>query len=228
MNKEQTKKIMALVDLAKEDSKQFAKQLASEIFLMELNNIKTKEQGFNIYDFTSTNAQRMALNGVYHHKGYKIASDSHMLIAIKDTYDESLEGRILLKDAQPLDGFKYPDYESINPKYDGTNYAEIDFYKFNGFIKEYKAHHEMLSSRDKRLHEEYVKIGECYYDLMLMQTFIKGMKYLGTNKLLFDNKNPDGRCAYVESDKGWAVIMPYMNPNENLKDYETPKQVYEL
>ena len=228
MNKLQLDKILTLVDLAKDENKKFAKQIASEIFLMELNNTKSKTQGFDIYDFTSKDARRMALNGVYHHNGCRIACDAHVLIAIKDTYDENLEGKILLKDAQSLDGFKYPDYESIKPKYDGTNNAEIDFDKVDGFIKEYKAHHKMLSAKDKKFHEEYVKIGEWYCDLLLMQTFIKGMKYLGTNKLLFDNKDPYRRCAYVESDKGWAVIMPIMNPNADLTDGETPKQVYSL
>ena len=63
MNKLQLDKILTLVDLAKDENKKFAKQIASEIFLMELNNTKSKTQGFDIYDFTSKDARRMALNG---------------------------------------------------------------------------------------------------------------------------------------------------------------------
>ena len=53
---------------------------------------------FNIYNYVANDEIRPAMNGVFHDRGNKVASDAHILIAIKEDYPAEYEGAVLLKD----------------------------------------------------------------------------------------------------------------------------------
>jgi len=53
---------------------------------------------FNIYNYVADDEIRPAMNGVFHDRGNKVASDAHILIAIKEEYPAEYEGAVLLKD----------------------------------------------------------------------------------------------------------------------------------
>lgn len=53
---------------------------------------------FNIYNFVANDEIRPTMCGVYHDRGNKVASDSHILVAIKEDYPAEYEGKVILKD----------------------------------------------------------------------------------------------------------------------------------
>ena len=53
---------------------------------------------FNIYNYVSDDELRPMMCGVFHDNGTRVASDSHILIAIKEDYPAEHEGSVLLKD----------------------------------------------------------------------------------------------------------------------------------
>lgn len=53
---------------------------------------------FNIYNYVAKDETNQALKGVFHDRGNKVASDAHILIAIKEDYPAEYEGTVLLKD----------------------------------------------------------------------------------------------------------------------------------
>lgn len=69
---------------------------------------------FDIYKMASKDETRPVMCGVFHDKGYKVASDATVLVAVRDAYDEALEGHILDRKGQDIIG-KYPKWESVFP-----------------------------------------------------------------------------------------------------------------
>jgi hypothetical protein len=122
--------------------------------------------------------------GVYHDNGFKVASDSHILIAIKDEYNPELEGRILMKDGELLDkdDYKYPVWKSVIPDLKSkicpktSEVVKIDFDKWAELYKGYKA--------DKKLKiEKYtVKIGNAYYGVELFNLLVAALKKIGKDE----------------------------------------------
>lgn len=53
---------------------------------------------FNLYNYVANDEIRPAMNGVFHDRGNKVASDAHIMIAIKEDYPAEYEGAVLLKD----------------------------------------------------------------------------------------------------------------------------------
>ena len=118
----------------------------------------TSSSKFRWYDYTENDkkAIRKQMTGIYHDNGYKVASDSHILIAMKEQYPEEYEGKILKKDGSFVDE-KYKKYLEmfINSGIDfsGNIYKEYEFIydnegkTYHGIIDlllEYDDHFEII------------------------------------------------------------------------------------
>ena len=78
----------------------------------------------NYYDFVSTEQARYFLMGIYHKDGLKVMTDSRILLAVKENYDPELEGVILSKNMEKING-QFPNWHKVVP--DMSNYKEITF-----------------------------------------------------------------------------------------------------
>ena len=60
--------------------------LINEVIALDINEKKAKDSKFNIYDFASKDKDpyRECMCGVYHDKGWRVASNAQTLIAIKE------------------------------------------------------------------------------------------------------------------------------------------------
>lgn len=157
------------------------KKTVQEILRIEENRASGK---FDYYKYTCTEPLRMTLMGVYHDNGFKVASNLHILIAIKDEYNPELEGRILMKDGELLDeDAKYPNWKSVIPDLESRKFpkmcevVKIDFDKWAELYKGYKV--------DKKLKiEKYiVKVGNAYYGVELFNLLVAALKKIGKDEL---------------------------------------------
>lgn len=233
ITQEQLKRLNRIYEISNEEE---VRRLIEEVIALETNASKIKESNFNIYDFASKDksSYQEVMTGVYHEEGWRVASDLHILIAIKDEYDEKCEGKVLRVDGSEIDttsvGVKrYPKWKTVHPSYKDTISYKIDFSKLEEWMKIYKVHHKMMAAGERKRHTEYVQIGKSYYSLKLLYTFAKGMKYLGADSLIQSiEKDGEKMPGFVETEKGWAVIMPIMNTNKGGENKDEQYNVYEF
>ena len=227
----QIERLNKIIDLT--ENNKDVRTLIDEILCLDINEKRAKETKFNFYDFASKDAYKECMEGVFHTNGWMVASNSHILIASKENYDEKNEGKVLRKDGSEIDttetSRRYPKWEVIKPSFKETASYKIDFSKLEEWMKLYKAHQKLMTTRERKRHIEYMKIGNNYYNLKLFYTFAKGVKYLGSDSIIQSiGEDGEKKVGYVDTEKGWAVIMPIMNPNKGITNKEEQYNVYEF
>lgn len=180
---------------------------------------KTKSK-FKIWDYVSDDALRPAMCHVYHDSGFKVASDGHILIAVKEDYDPSLEGRLMLKNGTLAseNEYRYPRWRDVIPNTELMIMvpAKIDFDKLKGFESDFKA---KIKAADRKYATTAVRVGTCWFKLEYLVKMAKVMEHIGTDTLMV---NADGkRAALASNDKGKALLMPILG-------YDTAEFKYEL
>ena len=234
INQEQLERLKKVIELS-EGNKDII-NLINEIIALDINEKKAKDSKFNIYDFVSKdkNPYRECLCGVYHDRGWRVASNSHTLIAIKEEYDKKYEGKILREDNSEIVisgrfSESYPKWESVKQSYKKKASFKIDFDRLAEWMRLYKSHHKTMSVKEKKCHTEYVKVRDSYYSLTMFNTFASGMKYLGTDKIIQCTEEKGYRePAFAETERGWAAIMPIMSPDKYIQPVTGNVYVYEF
>lgn len=120
---------------AKEDILKALDHIRAAIFI----ETPAPKGAFNIYDYTHTDDKlRPVMCGVFHDGGYKVASDTNVLVAYKDSYEPEKEGKIIGKDGRVIDG-KYPKWRTVIPCMEESERTEIDTAKVYEILKEERA-----------------------------------------------------------------------------------------
>lgn len=196
----------------------YFKELIEAIVRIE-SEPKTKSK-FKIWDYVSDDPIRPAMCHVYHDKGFKVASDGHILIAIKEDYDPSLEGRLMLKNGTlaPENEYRYPRWRDVIPNTELMIMApvKLDFEKIKSFEADFKA---KMKAENRKYATTAVRVTEnCWFKLEYLVKLAKVMEHIGTDTLMV---NPDGRrAALTSSDKGKALLMPIVCPENAEFRYE--------
>lgn len=203
---------------------------------------------FNIYNYVADDEIRPAMNGVFLNDGWKTASDSHILISIKEDYPAEYEGAVLLKDGsyvetevavwdaesnKPVtiqhrtawvdkDGNNhhvYPKWESVIPNVSAGGYRP---YKFD--------REKFYSWVDEKRTEHKAETGKGikWSPNWLCKVGPCGFKaewfarFIEAMDALGTDEvylHEDGRhAALVQSDKGKCILMPVMQPDSFGED----------
>ena len=113
MKAESMKHLQKMYAMCNEDMGYF-KELIEAIIRIE-SEPKTKSK-FKIWDYVSDDDLRPAMCRVFHDSGFKVASDGHILIALKEEYDSELEGKLLQKDGTiATQHTNYPKWRDVIP-----------------------------------------------------------------------------------------------------------------
>ena len=170
---------------------------------------------FNIYDFTNDdNGTRPVMGCVHHEDGYKVASDSRVLIAVKDAYPETLEGKNIDKKGEESE-YKYPSWDKLfcaNQK-TAPGYR-IDFDKLTDWVKEHNAEKKIMGKRGAR--KAFVKVGPAFFSLECLFRLAKFMKAQGTDILHIEEARRAATCFSEDGSKG--LIMPCVATSIDYKD----------
>lgn len=98
--------------LQKEDVEKHIKDQLMQVLRIENEESASKQRKFNLWDCVDKSGIRPVMSCIFHDGGYKVASEGHYLVAVKDEYPETFEGKCLRKDGEFVDGV-YPDWKSV-------------------------------------------------------------------------------------------------------------------
>lgn len=191
---------------------------------------------FDIYKMAAKDELRPVMCGVFHDKGYKVASDSHILVAVRDAYDEALEGHILDRKGQDIIG-KYPKWESVFPSETSEEKKAytLDTAAVYELLRQEKAE-KKAAGRDGVARRGYVKVGDTFFRADKLAMICTFMDAYGAKEITTYGQR---RAAAVYAPDGSkALIMPavfarnggctYYSQNEpTISDtYEKEKGAY--
>ena len=211
------KHLQKMHSMCSEDMGYFKKLIEAIIRIESEPKAKSK---FKIWDYVSDDNLRPAMCHVYHDSGFKVASDSHILVAVKEDYDPSLEGRLMLKNETlaPENEYCYPKWRNVIPNTEFMEMvpAKIDFDKLKGFEADFKA---KMKAENRKYAKTAVRVTKnCWFNLEYLVEIARAMEHIGTDTLMV---NADGRSvALASSDKGYALLMPIVCPENAEFAYE--------
>ena len=171
---------------------------------------------FNIYNYVSKEELRPALNGVFHEEGNRVASDAHILVALKEGYDHDVEGKIIGPDGAKIDpgaNRTYPKWQSIIPKQEKLD-KEYKTYQvtdekreaFKRFVEEKRLEYKATHWKGTKWQDWwYVKFGPAYFKVKYFDLLLTAMDRIGADGIMMkDEKLP---CV-AKTVAGSALLMP--------------------
>ena len=186
---------------AGEDIENAVKHLRAALF-METPAPSLK---MNLYDIADDdNGTRPIMGCVNHKDGYKVASDSCVLVAIKSDYPEEMEGQSIDKKGEVSD-YKYPQWWKLfNSQQRQAEGYQIDFGKLTDWRREFAAEKKLKGKWGAI--RAYVKVGDAFFGFEKFVKMAKFMKAVCCNTLHVEAYNRAASCFAEDGSKG--LIMP--------------------
>jgi len=78
-------------------------------------NTVFRDEKLDLSKFVGKDEMRPAMTGILHENGLKVASDSHILVAVYSHYKSEYEGKIVTPKGEIIDG-SYPNWKSVLPE----------------------------------------------------------------------------------------------------------------
>lgn len=166
------------------------------------------------------------LTGVYHDNGYVVGTNAHILLARKEDYNKSLEGKITNKKGEVIDG-KYPNWRAVVEGETTTNSWGINLDELHAFVRGVLAKLKADGAKKSTIDSATIafkdtdgKIIVC--DAKTLDKALRGAKSIGATE--FGNKSET--FAHAQTKKGYVVcptISTYHSINDNCFVY-APKE----
>lgn len=162
-----------------------------------------KECFLDFFNFISSDGFHRNMEGVYHEKGYKIATDGRILVMAKADYEKRFEGVILSKELIPINS-TYPTYKRVLP--DFSKMQEISF----GFEQ---------ATKDMREAKDFIRIAKKLRRGDLIPYQMPNGGYVSKDNLEriieFITCYPDARCFCFEDNSKMIAFV-----SGKLSNYE--------
>lgn len=146
------------------------------------------------------NFLRPQMCGVFHDNGFRVASDTYVVVAVRQDYPADLEQKIIGRDGQEIkEGGRYPRWRYVFPETAGEGYA-VDSSAVRDLMR--------LERADKKglARVAYVKAGNTFFRASHMKSLCEFMDAYGAHDLRVCGP---GRPAYVNAPDGSrAAICP--------------------
>ena len=244
LNSEELKEL--LKQTTNEDTKEEIKEALDAVLRQEQRSIeynavldkqepitpiyKEEKKPIAVTEFVETDKKEAeihpVLTGVYHDNGYVVGTNAHILLARKEDYNKSLEGKITNKKGEVIDG-KYPNWRAVVEGETTTNSWGINLDELHAFVRgvltKLKADGAKKSTIDSAtiaFKDTDGKIIVC--DAKTLDKALRGAKSIGATEF----GNTSETFAHAQTKKGYVVcptISTYHNINDNCFVY-TPKE----
>lgn len=187
----------------------------------------------NLFKYTSKDDMRPAMTGVFHDKGFAVASDASILVADKASYDKKKEGKVVDKDGKPIKDVKYPQWRQLFND-DATKEA-FNFAELRDFLASVRAEMEAEYASEKERNPQYKEtktdfinntminlcLGEntvISFRLGRLEKFADFAEHIGAHQLEYTDER---RAVAARSDKGVVMLMPVLTDFTNNKRFDT-------
>ena len=191
---------------------------------------KEEKKPIAVTEFVETDKKEAeihpVLTGVYHDNGYVVGTNAHILLARKEDYNKSLEGKITNKKGEVIDG-KYPNWRAVVEGETTTNSWGINLDELHAFVRgvltKLKADGTKKSTIDSAtiaFKDTDGKIIVCY--AKTLDKALRGAKSIGATEF----GNTSETFAHAQTKKGYVVcptISTYHSINDNCFVY-APKE----
>ena len=160
------------------------------------------------------NEVRPALSGVYHDGGYVVATDGFVLLARKEDYDKSLEGKVTDQKGNMV-ATAYPKWQKLVSPANGYS-AGVEINGLHSFVRGVFV--KLKSKKANKQNRSNIGIafkdanGEIrLYNANNLDKFLSGMESIGAKDIIVDASLGG---LYATSAHGYVVVMP--TPVQNL------------
>ena len=191
---------------------------------------KEEKKPIAVTEFVETDKKEAeihpVLTGVYHDNGYVVGTNAHILLARKEDYNKSLEGKITNKKGEVIDG-KYPNWRAVVEGETTTNSWGINLDELHAFVRGVLAKLKADGAKKSTIDSATIafkdtdgKIIVC--DAKTLDKALRGAKSIGATE--FGNKSET--FAHAQTKKGYVVcptISTYHSINDNCFVY-APKE----
>lgn len=156
----------------------------------------------------NTNSTRPVMQCVFHDEGFKVASDAHILIAIKDNYPSEWEHKMLHADGSFEKYGTYPKWRYVIPKPDGYEPYVVDCKAFYDWLTQKRAEYKAETGKGKKFVNEWsYPIGPGRFQAERFDKLLTAMERIGTDVLMLKDARS---IAYAQTEDGTALLMPVM------------------
>lgn len=210
-------------------------------YLERITRIETpaaSKAKFDIFKYVDKNEYRPALECVCFDDGFKVASNSHVLTAIREDFDPAENHTMINKkgekfydkrfwgDSETIDKEKmlyYPKWREVIPS-KNTIEVSVNLEAFQAAKKDYKENaraYKLGTIDEEKRRSQYVKCGPAYFNMNQFDLLAAFMAAYGTNVLRLAEDKPERRAAMAKTQNGdVCLIMPVMNDDgQNFKGY---------
>ena len=183
-----------------------------ELIKIFIYNNEDKKSKFNIYDYLNKKMiyGREYASYIYHKDGYKYATNSFILIKLKEEYPSEYESKCVNK--KEVTEWTYPNADKlINDALLSKRTFKVPVPDTDELEKQYLL--------NKKIDKEYIanvaiKDDEKYlYDFNLFHKLVLFAKHIGANELIV---NEDWEYVGVKNEKGEALLVGKMNDDSTV------------
>ena len=175
--------------------------------VMRAESPEAKASKFDYFKYVDNTGTRPIMGCVFHDEGFKVASDAHILIAIKDSYPEEYEHKMLHADGSFEDG-TYPKWRIVIPKPDGYEPYKVDRKAFYDWLTQKRAEYKAETGKGKRFVNEWrYQVGPAQFQAERFDLLLTAMERIGTDVLMVKDAR---HSAYAQTEDGTALLMPVM------------------
>ena len=166
-----------------------------------------KKGKFDIFKYTANDKFRPVMATVFHDEGFRVASDAHILVAIKEDYPEEYEQKMLNADGSFGEGV-YPKWRSVIPKPDGYEGYKVDRKAFYDWLTQKRSEYKAETGKGKKFVNEWIyQFGPAQFQAELFDLLLTAMERIGTDVLMLKDARSS---AYAQTEDGTVLLMPIM------------------
>ena len=169
---------------------------------------EAKAGKFDYFKYVDNTGNRPVMECVFHDEGYKVASDAHILIAIKDNYPEDFEHKMLHADGSFEKYGAYPKWRSVIPKPDGYEPYKVDRKAFYDWLTQKRVEYKAETGKGKKFINEWRwQVGPARFQAERFDKLLTAMERIGADVLMVKGA---WSSAYAQTEEGTALLMPVM------------------
>ena len=191
---------------------------------------KEEKKPIAVTEFVETDKKEAeihpVLTGVYHDNGYVVGTNAHILLARKEDYNKSLEGKITNKKGEVIDG-KYPNWRAVVEGETTTNSWGINLDELHTFVRGVLAKLKADGAKKSTIDSATIAFKDTDGKIIVcnaktLDKALRGARSIGATE--FGNKSET--FAHAQTKKGYVVcptISTYHSINDNCFVY-APKE----
>ena len=202
--------------LQKEDVEKHIKDQLMQVLRIENEESASKQRKFNLWDCVDKSGMRPVMSCIFHDSGYKVASEGHYLVAVKDEYPETFEGKCLRKDGKFTDGV-YPNWKSVCKLEQFDCFDDVfDLGRAQQIVKEFKT-----DKKTKIYTGFFVKMFDRYILAEQLEMMTRFASMYHDDVKVFRHSKVYASPLMLSHGDDLFLVMPKREPNsEMVKIYE--------